>query len=87
MDKTNVRREFHESTTVLSTGTAMVLGHDVPAVLVRNLYRQEIVWGNFSTQRGKFKGKESNSGATEGVRYVSCDGHEVGWNPPFGDYE
>lgn len=83
----NVRRTFHPSTVVLSTGMATVLGHIVPATLVRNVYGQEIVWGNLSTQRGKFKGKESNSAATEGVRYVCSDGHVVEWSPPFGDFE
>lgn len=80
-------RSFHPSTAVLSVGHATVLGHTVPAVLVRNLYGQEIVWGSFSTFKGKFKGKPSNSAATEGVVYVSADGQVLSGNPPFGDFE
>lgn len=83
----NVGRQFHESTEVLSHGTATVMGRDVPAVLVRNVYGQVLVWGKFGTKRGKFTGRESNSAATEGVQYVCVDGHAHNWNPPFGDFE
>lgn len=62
-------RGLHPSTTVLSRGFATVLGNTVEAVEVRNLYGQHIVWGEFSCNRGKFKGKLSNNAATEGVSY------------------
>lgn len=63
-------RDLHPSTTLLSSGTATVLGHNVPAVLTSNLYRQEVVWGVFNCDRGKFKGKRlTNSAATEEVFY------------------
>ena len=78
---------LHPSTRVLSQGVATVLGHTVDAVLVRNVYGQELVWGDFGTSRGKFKGHRSQSATTEGVRYVSTDGQVLEcWNPPFGDY-
>lgn len=51
-------------------GRATVLGHTVDAILVRNVYGQEIVWGMFGCNRGKFKGTFSNNAATEGVVYV-----------------
>ena len=88
-DHDELLRRLHSSTTVLSLGTATVLGHDVPAIFVRNLYGQELVFGQFDTHKGKFKGKRvTNNAATEGVRYVSQDGqHVVEWNPPFGDFE
>lgn len=89
MEKLNeLLRRFHPSTTVLSRGVASVLGHDVPAVLVRNCYGQELVWGEFSCNRGKFKGKLANSANTEGVLYKGDgDGYVVRWDPPFGDFE
>ena len=75
-------------TEVLSTGTATVMGHTVPAVLVRTVYGQELVFGKFNTERGKFKGKRvSQNATTEGVRYVCSNGHVVDWSPPFGDFE
>jgi hypothetical protein len=61
---------LHQSTQLLSQGKAVVLGHEVDAVLVRNLYGQEIVWGMFSVDKGKFKGRLSNSAATEAVQYT-----------------
>ena len=78
-------RDLHPSTTLLSRGVANVMGHDVPAVLTRNLYGQEIVWGVFNCDRGKFKGKRlTNSAATEDVNYASDDGqHVVTWSPPY----
>jgi hypothetical protein len=61
---------LHRSTKLLSIGRATVLGRTVDACLVRNLYGQEIVWGPFDCDRGKFKGKKiSNNSATEGVAY------------------
>jgi len=64
-------RNLHPSTKVLSRGKATVLGNTVPAVLVRTLYGQEIVWGEFNCDRGKFKGKRlTNDAATEEVIYV-----------------
>lgn len=82
-------RRLHPSTQVLSVGQATVMGHDVPAILVRNLYGQELVFGQFDCHRGKFKGKRvTNNAATEGVLYRGNeDGYEVSWNPPFGDFE
>lgn len=56
--------------TLLSRGTATVLGREVPAALVRNLYGQEIVWGEFSCFKGKFKGKLANDANTDEVFYV-----------------
>ncbi len=65
---------LHPSTQLLSRGTATVLGHNVPAVLTRNLYGQEIVWGMFNCDRGKFKGKRlTNNAATEEVYYEATD--------------
>ena len=65
---------LHPSTTLLSHGTATVMGNKVDAVLVRNLYGQEIVWGVFNVERGKYKGKKlSNSAATEEVEYNAVD--------------
>lgn len=62
---------LHPSTDLISTGKATVMGHTVDAALTRNLYGQEIVWGVFNCDRGKFKGKRlSNDAATEGVEYV-----------------
>ena len=62
-------RTLNPCTQVLSTGTAVVDGHSVPAVQVRNLYGQVIVWGKFGRNRGKFKGTLSNDAATEEVSY------------------
>jgi hypothetical protein len=62
---------LHLSTQLLSRGTAMVMGHEVEAVKVRNLYGQEVVWGEFNCNRGKFKGNRiTNDATTEGVEYV-----------------
>ena len=78
---------LHPSSTLLSYGRATVMGHDVDAVLVRNVYGQELVWGFFNCDKGKFKGKPlANSAATEGVSYTS-DTHVVKWNPVYGDFE
>jgi hypothetical protein len=60
---------LHPSTKLLSTGKAIVMGYTVDAVLIRNLYGQEIVWGMFSVARGKFKGKLANNANTEDVVY------------------
>lgn len=64
---------LHPSTVVLSQGTATVLGNHMPAVLVRNVYGQELVWGHFSTHRGKFKGKLSQNATTEEVEYEATN--------------
>jgi hypothetical protein len=62
---------LHPSTKILSRGTATVMGNKVDSVLVRNLYGQEIVWGVFNVERGKYKGKKlTNSAATEEVVYL-----------------
>ncbi len=76
---------LHHSTQVLSYGKATVMGNTVDAVLLRNLYGQELVWGYFNCDKGKFKGKRlTNSAATEGVNYVSGDGqHVVTWSPVY----
>ena len=67
-------RSLHPSTTLISRGKATVLGHTVDAVLVRNLYGQEIVWGMFNCDKGKFKGKRlANSAATEEVVYEATN--------------
>jgi len=66
----NFVKDLHSSATVLGYGRASVLEHDVPAILVRNVYGQELVWGEFSCNRGKFKGLLSNNAQTEGVTYV-----------------
>lgn len=63
--------ELHPSTALLSKGKATVMDHEVESVKVRNLYGQEIVWGMFSVDKGKFKGKLANSASTEGVVYVA----------------
>ena len=60
---------IHPSSTVLSYGKATVMEKTVDAVLIRNLYKQEIVWGMFGVSRGKFKGHLANSANTEGVDY------------------
>ena len=65
--------KLHPSTTVLSMGTATVLGRTVDAVLVKNLYGQELVWGYFGCERGKFKGKLSQNATTEGVTYEATN--------------
>jgi hypothetical protein len=65
------RSGLSSTSVVLSEGIAAVLGHDVPALLVRNLYGQEIVWGEFGCNRGKFKGGLSNNAATEDVYYTA----------------
>ena len=62
--------------TLLSRGTATVLGREVPAALVRNLYGQEIVWGEFSCHRGKFKGKLANNANTDEVVYASRNNND-----------
>jgi hypothetical protein len=47
------------------------MGNEVPAALVRNLYGQEIVWGQFNCDRGKYKGKNlANNANTDEVVYV-----------------
>lgn len=61
---------LHPSTKLLSRGNATVMDREVCAAKVRNLYGQEIVWGLFSVDKGKFKGKLANSASTEGVTYV-----------------
>lgn len=63
-------QNLHKSSKLVSHGTATVLGRTVPAALVRNMYGQEIVWGEFSCNKGKFKGKLANNAATEEVVYV-----------------
>ena len=61
---------LHPSATLVSRGTAEVLGHTVDAVKVRNLYGQEVVWGMFNVDKGKFRGKRlANDCATEEVHY------------------
>lgn len=70
MNLNDFKRDLNPSTMLISTGTATVLGHTVDAILVRNLYGQEIVWGEFGCNRGKFKGGLSNNAATDEVTYV-----------------
>jgi hypothetical protein len=60
---------LHPSATFLSQGKATVLGRTVDAIMIRTLYGQEIVWGHFSVDRGKLRGKLANNAATEGVDY------------------
>jgi hypothetical protein len=60
---------LHPSTEIISKGKAVVLDHTVDAILVRNLYGQEIVWGLFGCSRGKFKGFLANNANTENVIY------------------
>lgn len=67
----NFKDNLHPSTTILCEGKAVVMGNVVDAILVRNLYGQEIVWGFFNCDKGKFKGtKLSNDAATEGVAFI-----------------
>lgn len=61
---------LHPSTELLSTGRAYCQGREVDAVVVRNLYGQEIIWGMFSCDRGKFKGRLANNANTDGVTYI-----------------
>lgn len=62
---------LHQSSTLISTGQAEVLGHVVDAVEVKNLYGQMIVWGMFNCVKGKFKGKGlANNANTDDVRYT-----------------
>lgn len=61
---------LHPSSTVLSIGIATVAGREHDAVLLRNLYKQEIVWGRFNVERGKYKGKKlANNANTDEVSY------------------
>ena len=61
---------LHSSSQLLSKGKAVVMEHEVDAVLVKNLYGQEVVWGVFNVDKGKFKGKRlTNDCATEKVSY------------------
>jgi hypothetical protein len=70
-------RDLNHSTKVLSIGTATLLDTEFPAVQVRNLYGQVIVWGPFGLERrknGEFKkwtGRVTNDAATEDVVYVA----------------
>jgi hypothetical protein len=59
---------LHHTTKVLGYGTATVMEKTVDAIWVKNLYGQVIVWGMFSIERGKFKGKLANDANTEGVK-------------------
>ena len=62
---------LHPTSTLLSRGTATVMEkYIVPAVLVRNMYGQEVVWGQFNCERGKYKGKRlANNANTDEVEY------------------
>lgn len=60
---------LHPTSSVINYGQATVMDRTVDAVLVTNLYGQEIVWGLFSVDKGKFKGKLANNANTEGVEY------------------
>jgi hypothetical protein len=63
---------LHSSTTLLERGFATVMENTIDAVLVRNLYGQEIVWGTFNVDRGKYKGNRlTNSASTENVQFRS----------------
>lgn len=62
-------QSLDHTTEILSFGKATVMEKDVDAVLVKNLYGQEIVWGHFSVSRGKFKGNLANNANTEEVVY------------------
>lgn len=69
---------LHKSSQLLSTGTATVLGSEFPAALVRNMYGQELVWGEFGFERkksGDFKKWTglSNNAATSEVIYETTD--------------
>jgi hypothetical protein len=73
---------------LLSKGVATVGDKTVEAVLVRNIYGQEIVWGMFGHDRGKFKGFLANNASTQRVNYSSdCGKHTVRYSPPFGDFD
>ena len=61
---------LHKSTRLISEGVAQVMGNVVAAIEVQNLYGQRIVWGMFSVERGKWRGRLSNNAATEGVIYT-----------------
>jgi hypothetical protein len=79
LENSNNVRAFHPSTQVLSRGTATVVEEGVPlryvpAVLARNLYGQELVWGEFGFERrknGTFKKWTgiANNANTENVVY------------------
>lgn len=77
---------LHGSTTLLARGRALVSGREVEAILVRNAYEQELVWGMFGHDRGKFKGYLANNAATGRVRFES-ETHTVEYSPPFGDFD
>ena len=62
---------IHPSTTVISHGYATVMDNTAPAVELKNLYGQHIVWGMFSVSRGKFKGALANNANTEDVVYIN----------------
>lgn len=66
--------KLHKSSSLLSYGIAHVEGRDIPAVEISNLYGQKTVWGLFSVERGKFKGKLANNANTEGVTYSPMRG-------------
>lgn len=82
-------RHFHASTQVLDTGTATVVAEGVPerhvpAVRVRNLYGQVIVWGEFAIVRkknGNFQkwGGVANDANTEGVVFTPDSQHLRGY--------
>ena len=74
---------LHFSSTLLSRGKAKVMDREMDAVLIRNLYGQEIVWGMFSVEKGKFKGKLANNANTEEVTYKPVDTWYVGTTGSF----
>lgn len=64
-------RRLHPTTKLLSRGIAFVAEREHDAVQVRNLYGQEIVWGKFNVERGKYKGKRiANNANTDFVSYT-----------------
>lgn len=65
---------IHPSTKLISIGIATVMGNTVDAVLVKNLYGQEIVWGIFNVDKGKYKGNRlANNASVEGVTYKELE--------------
>lgn len=72
---------LHPSCTVIGLGTAEVLGNKVDAALIRSLYRQELVWGMFNVEKGKFKGtKLANSASTENVIFYNAPVYPLATN-------
>jgi hypothetical protein len=61
---------LHPSSKVIGFGTAIVMDKECPAVEVTNLYGQTVVWGLFSVDKGKFKGKLANNANTDSVIYT-----------------